>query len=223
MIGLNVIKKGGKTHMPNAADLIVLAVILIGSWVGYKKGVLRMAFDIGSYIISWFVAVFGYKFVSGFILQSPTLKEAIYSFVRQKVVIKDDILPTVPQFFKGAIIQAQETLNRTLQDAAAVVLANFIAMILIFVATKIVISGLKMSIGFMRKVPVVGQVDGFLGLLAGVAVALIIIYIAFSILYFFPNAEIFKTAQKVIKTSMFAEFLYENNIIVMLMRQYLKI
>lgn len=96
-------------------------------------------------------------------------------------------------------------------------------MILIFVATKIVISGLKRSIGFMRKVPVVGQVDGFLGLLAGVAVALIIIYIAFSILYFFPNAEIFKTAQKVIKTSMFAEFLYDNNIIVMLMRQYLKI
>ncbi|WPX08822.1 CvpA family protein [Anaerocellum danielii] len=209
--------------MPNTADLVVLAVILIGSWVGYKKGVLRMAFDIGSYIISWFVAVLGYKFVSGFILQSPLLKEAIYSFVRQKVVIKDDILPTVPQLFKGAIIQAQEALNRTLQDAAAVVLANFIAMILIFVATKIVISALKMAIGFMRKVPVVGQVDGFLGLLAGVTVALIIIYIAFSILYFFPNAEIFKTAQKVIKTSMFAEFLYENNIIVMLMRQYLKI
>ncbi|ADQ47367.1 Colicin V production protein [Caldicellulosiruptor kronotskyensis 2002] len=209
--------------MPNTADIVVLTIILVGCWIGYKKGMFRMAFDIGSYIISWFVAVFGYKFVSSFILQSPALKEAIYSFVRQNVVVKEDILPTVPQFFRGAIIQAQQTLNRTLQDAAAVVLANFIAMILIFVGTKIVISVIKTSIGFMRKVPVVGQIDRFLGFVAGATVALIIIYIAFSIFYFFPNAEIFKSAQKVIKTSMFAEFLYENNIIVMLMRQYLKI
>lgn len=67
MIGLNVIKKGGKIYMLNAVDLIVFVVILIGSWVGYKKGVFRMVFDIGLYIILWFVVVFGYKFVSGFI------------------------------------------------------------------------------------------------------------------------------------------------------------
>ncbi|BCS82456.1 CvpA family protein [Anaerocellum diazotrophicum] len=209
--------------MPNTVDLVVLAIILLGSWIGYKKGMLRMGFNMGSYIISWFVAVFGYKYVSSLILQSPVLREAIYSFVRQKVVIKGDILPTVPQFFKSAIIQAQQTLNRTLQDAAAVVLANFIAMILVFVGTKIIISALKTSIGFMSKVPVIGQIDRFLGLITGVAVALVIIYLAFSVLYFFPNAEIFKTVQKGIKSSMFAEFLYENNIIVMLMRQYLKI
>ncbi|ADQ05747.1 Colicin V production protein [Caldicellulosiruptor owensensis OL] len=209
--------------MPNIADFIVLAVILISSWIGYKKGVLRMAFDIGSYIVSWFVAVYGYKFLSSLILQSPPLKDAIYNFVRQKVVIKNDILPTVPQFFKGAIIQAQEALNKTLQDAAAVVLANFIAMILIFIGAKIIILMVKNTLGLLRKTPVIGQIDGFLGFIAGIAVSLIIIYIAFSIIYFFPNAEIFKSAQKTIKASMFAEFLYENNIIVMLMGQYLKL
>jgi len=209
--------------MPNTADLVVLIVILAGSWIGYKKGILRMVFDIGSYIISWFVAVWGYKYISVAILSSPPLKEAIYNFVRQKVVIKEDILPSVPEFFKGAILEANQAINKTLQDAAAVVLANFIAMILIFIVTKIVITLIKTALGLMRKVPVIGQIDGFLGFAAGAAVSLIIIYVAFSILYFFPNAEVFKSAQKVIKTSMFAEFLYENNIIVMLMRQYLKL
>lgn len=209
--------------MINAADLTVLVVILIGAWVGYKKGLLRMAFDVGSYIISWFVAMWGYKFVSQAILSSPALKEAISEFVKQKVVIKDTISPAVPDLFKKAVIDANQILNKSLQEAATMVLINFIAMIVTFVAAKIVIMVIKNALGFMRKVPVIGTIDGFVGLLAGIMVSLIIIYIAFSILYFFPNAEIFKTAQRYIKTSMFAEFLYENNVLIMMMRQYLKL
>lgn len=209
--------------MPNTADLIVICVILAGGLIGYKKGMLRMAFDIASYVLSWVVAVIGYKILSNYIIQSPPFKNAIYSFVKKKVVIGDDILPSVPEFFRGAIIQAQNALNKTLQEAAAVVLSNYIAIILIFVTAKIVITAVKNSIGFMRRVPIIGQIDGFFGFLAGVTVSLIIIYIVFSIFYFFPNAEVFKLIQKMIKSSMFAEFLYENNIIVMLMRQYLKL
>lgn len=209
--------------MPNLADIIVLVIILIGAWVGYKKGLLRMAFDVGSYIISWFIAVWGYKYVSRAILSSSVLKEAIYNFVKQKVVIKDTISPVVPELFRSAVIDANELLNKSLQDAATMVLINFIAMIITFIAAKIGIIAIKNALGFMRKVPVIGTIDGFGGLLAGVAVSLIIIYIAFSIIYFFPNAEVFETAQKYIKTSMFAEFLYENNILIMMMRQYLKI
>ncbi|WAM33849.1 CvpA family protein [Caldicellulosiruptor morganii] len=207
--------------MLNSADLIVLIVLIAGAWVGYRKGLLRMAFDLGSYIISWFVAVWGYRYVSRAIESSSALKGAIESFVKDKVVLKDTISPAVPELFRSATVQAHQALNKSLQDAATAVLINFIAMIATFIAAKIAILAIKNALGFMRKVPVIGTVDGFAGLLAGIAASLIIIYIAFSIIYFFPNAELFKTAQKFIRTSMFAEFLYENNILIMMMKQYL--
>ena len=209
--------------MPNLADLVVLVIILIGAWLGYHTGLLRMAFDVGSYIISWFVAVWGYKYVGRAIESSSVLKGAIEDFVKDKVVIRDTISPVVPEFFRGAAMEAHQALNKSLQDAATMVLINFIAMIATFIAAKVVIVAVKNTLGFMRKVPVIGTIDGFGGLLAGIGVALIIIYIAFSIIYFFPNAQIFKTAQHYIRTSMFAEFLYENNILIMMMRQYLKL
>lgn len=208
--------------MLNLSDLIVIAIILIGAWLGYKKGFLRMAFDVGSYIISWFVAVWGYKYISRIIMQSPIIKDALYDFVSQKVVVKNSVSPLVPELFKNAINETTQSLNKTLQDAAVMVLVNFIAMIVTFILAKIVIMGIKNTLGFLRKAPLIGTIDGLVGFVAGAGVALIIIYIALSIIYFFPNAEIFKVVQKNIKDSMFVDYLYENNIIIMMMRQYLK-
>ncbi|MEZ0537095.1 CvpA family protein [Caldicellulosiruptoraceae bacterium PP1] len=209
--------------MINQSDIIFLIIIGIGAIIGYKKGLLRMLFDFGSYIISWFIALIGYKIVSSILLSSKPIKDALYKFVSDKVILKNEVMPTVPELFKSSIEQANNAINKTLQDAAVVILANFLAIIITFFLAKIAIMIIKNTFGFLRKVPILGTIDGTGGLIAGIAIALMFTYIFLAIIYFFPNAEIFKGMQANIKKSMFVEILYNNNVVVNLLKGYIKV
>jgi len=209
--------------VPNYIDLVMLSILLVGAFIGYKKGFLRMTFDVLTYVISWIIAIWGYKYLTAFLLSSYPFRRMLEEFVDKNIIKDDAIIPTVPIMFKGLIENTSSAINNTLKEAVLLILANFISIIIIFFVSKIAIMLIKHVLGVLRKVPIFGTIDGFGGLVIGVCIAMMFVYIVLAVIYFFPNASWSIKIMGDIKKSFIVSELYDNNLLINVLRDYLKL
>lgn len=104
-----------------------------------------------------------------------------------------------------------------LYDKTAVALADLflqgISTLVAMIAGAIVSAFLSMVLGFIAKLPLIGFANKVLGLVAGAANGLLIIWIAFYLVAVLCTTELGSTIITHIYASEFLTYLYENNII----------
>lgn len=222
--------------MAFVVDIIILAIILICTFIGYRKGLIRVAVNILGFFIALVIALILYKPVSSFIINNTSIATTLQEGIRETVTSyvigteegkqeqgteESEKSPKVmTDYINGFIEEQKQKAEQTEKDiidnvskTVAINLIKIASAILVFIIAKIGLLFVKALAKIISNLPIIGSFNKIGGAIYGVLQGLLIIYILFAILSVFAptmeNSGIIET----INSSKIGKTMYNENII----------
>lgn len=193
-------------------DCIVVAIILLSVFLGYKKGLIALAVHLLAFIIAIAVTILLYKPVATFVVNVTAIDEGIENAIIEKV--NEIMVEDENQELTSELIQSAK--DGTLPDAAkdlSIAIVNVGVMIILYILIRIILKFVTALANFVAKAPLIKQLNEIGGLVYGLARGILIIYIALLLIGFvnqvYPNNAIHSN----INNSYLTKLMYENNIL----------
>lgn len=208
-------------------DLIIVLVLALFIFAGYKKGLTGSLIKLVSFVVAIALAFMLYKPIANIIKEKTSLAEnieqtIIQTFGKENVQeenVKEDNIPTSILNNISSEIENQtlETRNEIVQNTAksmSITIINVASGIIVFLVARIVLFVISLFIKEITKLPIIKQVDKAGGIAYGILEGMIVIYIILgiiSLLSFAWTDEV--VIMQAIHESTIGEILYNNNII----------
>lgn len=221
--------------MPIIVDIIILLIMAICIFFGYKKGLIRVAVNILGFFIALLIALILYTPISNFIINhtpiEETLQEAISGTVKSYVIkeneeeIKNeettDNSPKVMTDYINGFIEkekqnVQQTEKEIIDNVSKTVAINLIKIavgILVFIIAKIALIFVKVLAKLISNLPIIGQFNKLGGAIYGILQGLLVIYILFAVLSVFAPTMEESGLLTAVNSSTIGSIMYNNNII----------
>ena len=213
-------------------DLILIGIILLSAYLGYKKGLIGVIFKILSFFIAILITLLLFKPVSNYIIQHTNIAQTIENTIVEKfsttTITEDGIIISEEQEkFPKVITNYINTLIYNSVSESKDALIKFIAkdltnnliqiscILIIFLVTKIILIFAKVIFEAISELPIIKQFNEIGGTIYGILKGILILLILFSILSFvLPmwNSNIILT---ILNQSILANILYHNNLFLM--------
>ena len=174
----------------NILTIIILAVFVLCVFSGYKKGFLKTAFSLVSWILVLVLCNFATPIVTDLLVQNTDVESIVQTTVETKVmeVVEQavqnanvsELEATLPAELKELLLGEYENIADALKDVATLdvtPVVNGIVGILGFVVTVIVLRVamvvVEFALGIVSKLPLIGPMDKILGIACGAGKGLI--------------------------------------------------
>lgn len=205
------------------ADLIVIAILCMCIYVGYKRGLAGSLIRILSFIIAVCVAFVLFKPVSNIVIDNTNYDENIQSSLVQVFEEKENnkdeekndspILQYINQEVEKATEEKKkEVINETSKNISIKII-NILVFILLFILARIVLIFVKTLTNLITKLPLIKQCDKIGGVIYGIAQGLLIIFIALAVITFISTIINKYEIMEIINNSYIASKLNDNNIL----------
>jgi len=211
-------------------DIIIVAIILLCVFFGYKKGLIGEAFSIVSFIAALVIAFILFIPISAFVIDNmefdESIKTAIVNNFSAEISSETDVESETNQpndedeksFITNFIDeQLKENANNTVEIVAteiSEICIKGIVFILLFIVARIGLIFAKFIANLIAKLPILAQFNKVGGIVFGLIKGLVITYGILAILLLvspmFNDTAFFKAMDK----SFVGSMMYNNNIII---------
>ncbi len=203
--------------------IIVLAILGVSAFLGYKKGMIKILLSMVALIVTFILAAMLTVPVSGVVKAVTPLDEGIEQSVSD-LISKNEIVNAesikqlnLPGQIEKALVEGAETavdgfnqhIVSALTDMLVKAVTFFVLIIIIYVAVSIVINVLD----FISKLPIINTFNKGGGLLLGLAKGLMYVWVAFLIVTASANEPWAQETLAQINGNSLLTFLYNNNLI----------
>lgn len=196
-------------------DLIVILIIALFTFIGYKQGLVKTAIKILAFFIALIVSMTLYKTLGNIIIKNTQIDEKIENVIISKVLPEDyeeklEILP-------NSLVESGKT---TINDLAINITEKIIyaiVFILLFVVLKIVLKFVTLLTDLITKLPVIKQFDKTGGFIYGLVKGFIIVTVIFAVISLVSPIIDIKYIN-VINNSYISKILYNNNLLIGLIK-----
>lgn len=212
-------------------DLIVIAILLLSIFLGYKKGLIGVAFKILSFIIAIIITLILYRPISNYIINNTEFAKTIENSITEKLSTTNieegkidetstDLPNVVVNYINNEIVS---TVNETGEELIQIVakelsqtIINLIVVIAIFIITRLLLLFAKAILSVVAELPIIKQFNEVGGIIYGILRGILLIYVLLAIIsLILPMLD--KTAiLGAINNSIITKILYNNNLILML-------
>lgn len=138
-------------------DLIIILVILLFTFLGYRKGLVKTAISILSFLIALVISIMLYKTVGNIIINNTNIDENIEKAISSKIAIED--LEEKYEMLPDSLIKTGETTINDLAKTLSEKIIYILSFIVLFIALKIALIFVKFLAGIITKIPVIKQFD----------------------------------------------------------------
>lgn len=206
-------------------DLILVAIIALNVFLGYKKGLIKVAFSLFAFFIAIILTIILFKPVSSLIISKTQIDDNIalgiinnFSSTDEEIkkdeketnfierYINDTIKPTVTDAKDQAVENAAKTI--------AIRLTEIITAIGLFIVIRILLILLRFLSDMIAELPLIKQFNEAGGIIYGILKAVIIIYFILTIIFIVSSIKGNNFINSAIDESFITKFLYNNNIVV---------
>lgn len=208
-------------------DLIILGIIILCVFLGYKKGLTKCIIKILSFVIALVIAFVLFKPVSNFIINNTTLddniKNSIVSIVEEDVsengqVKENTNLPKsmvehINESINNSINETKGAVVNTVAEQISVGIINVLVAIGLFIIARIALMFVSALSSIITDLPIIKQVDKIGGVAYGLVESLIIIFIAFAVISFISPMIESSGLIVAINKSILGSALYNNNLL----------
>lgn len=187
-------------------DIILVTIILLSTFLGYKKGLVKLAAKLFAGIIAIIITVIAYKPVSGIIINNTEIDEKI----------ETAIIENTTKFINDKTeenIVTENIENKILPEQAkniATSVVYVVTALVLFVVVKIILSIIISLVGFIAELPILKQfneVGGIIyGLLRGTLIIVICAFLMSVIIKVNPENRLNETIQE----SFLTKIVYKN-------------
>lgn len=210
-------------------DVIILSVLALSLILGYRKGLIGVAFNLCAFLVALIITWILYTPITNLVINNTQIDEGIRNSIIEKGVIKEkeDNEKTeekaeendnvVNQYIQKYITEpATNTANNVVEETAKVVSEKVVAIgiaIGLFIVVRIGLILLKFVAEAIAKLPIIKQFNKAGGLIYGAIRGMFIIYIFLAILFFIMSINNSGMIANMINSSIISKMLYENNLI----------
>lgn len=197
-------------------DLLIVGIIILFTFIGYKRGLVKIAFSLCTFIIALVISLILYKPVSTLVINSTEIDEKIENTIVDKILpeglsetdefeLEDsDIYHTLLKDGKHSIQSIAETFSTKIIET--------VVLLLIFIIAKIVLRFVTILADLVAKLPLLNTFNHLGGIIFGFLQGCLIILVIFALISLFApmiDGSIIKN----INDSMIGSKIYEHNIL----------
>ena len=214
-------------------DIIVIAFVLLGAFLGYKKGLVGVAISLISIILSIVLGLLFNGVIANGIYNDTTLgkgiEQTIYNGINTTLNTNEtDETEAENNMYENLVNSivgpAKDALtNEQLAKTITMYILKGMSFIIIFVAVFVICYILQMVLNLVFDLPILHSVNQIGGIAAGVIKAVIKVYIVLAIISFLEPMSILEPVINYINSSAVTSFLYHNNVFVFLIKSGIKI
>lgn len=194
-------------------DFIIIAIVLLSTFLAYRKGFVKLAIQLCTFIIAIAVTVVLYQPISNFVINKTGIDESIEDAIYEKA---NDVMQGATNGDEIAheitTVATEGMLPQTARTLAVNIVTGGVAVIL-FIAIKIVLRFVSILADLVTKLPIIEQVNKAGGIVYGLLRGVLIIYVLLLILTIPKQVNPGNTINQKIEHSYLGKTMYENNIL----------
>lgn len=207
-------------------DCLVVLVMVSCIFVGYKKGLMKVAINFIAIFLSIILALILYKPVANFIVNNTELDEKINSGVYEKIKDEDfynlsdeakdknGLLQISDKYINEAIQSSKDNVAQYVSDRITETIINGIAFVIVVIALRVVLILLYLLSDVIGSLPIIKQFNKSGGILYGVIEGLFFVNLVFAILYVLNPVCLNGKIDEAVQKSNLGKLAYNDNIII---------
>ena len=207
-------------------DLIIVALMLLFIFLGYKKGLTGSLIKLLSFVIAIVLAVILYKPVGNVVIENTTIDDNIRTSLNETFGVQENKQEEKNE--ENVPSSIMNNINKEIENATDEVKTNVIdettktvvyvgSAIVIFLAVKVVLLIVSLFTSQITKLPIIRQVDKIGGLAYGAIEGVVIVYAILAVISLTSVIWANNAVVMAIGKSTLGEMLYNNNIILNLL------
>lgn len=202
-------------------DLIIIGIVLLFVFLGYKKGLTGSLIKLLSVIIAVVIAFICYKPLANYIIENTQIDDNIKAnmtetFMQEQENKEDDqenISSTIMDSINKNIENATETAKTAAIEQTTNTIIKAASIIVIFIAVRILLIVVSLFASQITKLPIIKQVDEIGGIAYGAVEGIVIVYIILSIISLTGVIWSDNMLVTAVTKSALGSMMYNNNII----------
>ena len=202
-------------------DLIIIAIMALCIFLGYKRGLIGVAFKIVSFLIALVVTFILYIPVSNFVINNTQIDDNIKTAIVEKFADKDiednteesGMPEMVVEYINQYTTEVKDVGINVVAQNISVILVKLMVAIILFLVVRIALIFVKAIISIVEKIPVLKQFNKAGGIIYGILEGLIIIYIIITIISILSPMLDNTGILVAINNSYIGKLMYNNNIL----------
>lgn len=219
--------------MFNIADIIVIAIIALAGFLGYKKGFVKTGFGFVSFFIALAITFMFYKPVMSIIRENTEFETWLTEYLYRidltgekntEIQSQENVesaregeeyihnLPTTIVELIGFDEIKENAKNIVVQKIVDFAL-KLLAIVVVYIVARITLAIIVLVLDLIAKLPLLKQFNEILGLAIGILLGIIRIYALFMIITLLGSLPVANGVVGTINNSLIASFLYNNNLL----------
>ena len=196
-------------------DLIVILIIALFTFIGYKQGLIKSAIKIASFFIAIIIALVLYKPVSTLIINNTTIDDKIENTIIEKVTPEgmkpEDEASQATKIPQGFIVEANNSI-KDIANTTTIKIIEVCTVLVFYIIARIALKFVAALGDLIAKIPILKQFNKLGGTMFGLIKGLLIVYVILAVVYLISPLLKENTSNKIEK-SMLTKNMYNNNLI----------
>lgn len=204
-------------------DILILLILILATYFGYKKGFLKTLTGVVSIILSFIIAMTFSSQIESYIKTTPIYNtictnieknvskestEDTEEYNTAKLNMPKDMIEKI----KENAVEKKQDITKSVVETIGDGAVKILSIILIFVLVRIIIMLLLSGFGIIKKLPFIGWFDRILGAFFGFLRGFLVVYLLLVVVTVFASFNTQNTFVNVVKQSEFAKVMYNNNV-----------
>ena len=196
-------------------DLIIVLIMLLFIFLGYKRGLVKVAFKLCTFFVAIIVAFVFYKPVAKLVIANTNIDETIETAITRKILpegatetqevdLSQDLPSIILKNSSDTVQSISKSFTNTIIETAC--------LLLIFIIVKIVLKFVTALADLIAKLPILKQFNKLGGTLYGIIEGLFIVFLGFAIISLIaPMLD--SSVLDAINSSTLGSICYNNNLL----------
>ena len=218
-------------------DVIIIVVLVLFMYIGYRRGLIRTVFSLGSFVLAILMASYLYPIVAEWIRTTPVftgLKEYIIRTMGLEEVVQaqaEEVIASLPlpdllyralsQHNTPYIFELLNVHSNNIEEYIAGFFAgmaiNIVAMVLVFIVVRLILGFLASILDVVARLPVIKQFNHGGGLLLGLGQGVILVWLGLALMNLFFLDPTTPELARLLDESLIAGLIYEHNPIMIML------
>ena len=193
-------------------DIIILAIIALSIFLGYRKGLVELAIKLCAFLIAIVITFILYQPISNLVINTTSIDETIENAILEKA---NDVMEGEEGDDELSEEIKQEATQGLLPEAARELAINIVrggVIILLYILIRIVLRFVTALANLVAKLPILKQFNKAGGAIYGALRGIVLIYVCLLIIGIFGQINPENTVHKNIQNSYLGKAMYENNV-----------
>ena len=197
-------------------DIIILCIIALSTFIGYKKGLIKVAFGLVSFLLAIIIAMILYRPISSFIINNTQIDDNIQQTIAHRLSSNDTTDEETNNIVANYYSNIKNASTNAIADTISKTIVNIGCMLVVFVISNIILLFFRFSGDLIAKLPLIKQFNSVGGFIYGLLKGFIVIYVFFALIAILSPLININNFINIINSSIISNIMYNNNIIFIL-------